>query len=158
MPIAPKCKFKLTKVNTKIYQTGTAGRSGDAAKQRSQVDAVIATQNANRARAGRSDGTNGKGMSQLSASPTMTASPHASGGRIMTRAVSAVSSIAGPVNPRPLPMQRWQPRFAGQSRLPRSKGRWGWSVGNRRAHYYRVVTPMPHTWEASQSHRRTRLL
>jgi hypothetical protein len=29
-------------------------------------------------------GWNGKGMSQLSASPAMTASPHASGGRIMT--------------------------------------------------------------------------
>jgi putative tryptophan/tyrosine transport system substrate-binding protein len=34
--------------------------------------------------AGRSTGRNGKGTSQLSASPAMTASPHASGGRIMT--------------------------------------------------------------------------
>src|SRR5262249_59227528 len=34
--------------------------------------------------AGRSAGRNGKGTSQLSASPAMTASPHASGGRIMT--------------------------------------------------------------------------
>src|SRR5215831_17428388 len=45
--------------------------------------------------AGTSTGRNGKGTSQLSASPAMTASPHASGGRIMTRAVSAVSSMAG---------------------------------------------------------------
>jgi hypothetical protein len=34
--------------------------------------------------AGRSVGRNGKGTSQLSASPAMTASPHASGGRMMT--------------------------------------------------------------------------
>src|SRR5262249_12293491 len=34
--------------------------------------------------AGRSTGRNGKGTSQLSASPTMTANPHPSGGRIMT--------------------------------------------------------------------------
>jgi len=34
--------------------------------------------------AGRTAGRNGKGMSQLSASPAMTASPHASGGRMMT--------------------------------------------------------------------------
>jgi hypothetical protein len=34
--------------------------------------------------AGRSAGKNGKGTSQSSASPAMTASPHASGGRIMT--------------------------------------------------------------------------
>src|SRR5215470_9664452 len=45
--------------------------------------------------AGRSTGRNGKGTSQLSASPAITASPNASGGRIMTRAVSAVSSMAG---------------------------------------------------------------
>src|SRR6266567_3011856 len=45
--------------------------------------------------AGRSAGRNGKGTSQLSASPAMTASPHASGGRIMTRAASALSSMAG---------------------------------------------------------------
>src|SRR5215470_12558977 len=45
--------------------------------------------------AGRSAGRNGKDTSQLSASPAITASPHASGGRIMTRAVSAVSSMAG---------------------------------------------------------------
>ena len=34
--------------------------------------------------AGKSAGRNRKGTSQLSASPAMTASPHASGGRIMT--------------------------------------------------------------------------
>ena len=34
--------------------------------------------------AGRSAGKNGKGTSQFSASPAMTASPHASGGRMMT--------------------------------------------------------------------------
>src|SRR6267154_3685546 len=43
-------------------------------------------------------GKNGKGMSQLSASPASTASAHAIGGRTMTFAVSAVSAIAGPVN------------------------------------------------------------
>ena len=40
---------------------------------------------------------NGKGMSQLSASPASTASAHAIGGRTMTFAVSAVSAMAGPV-------------------------------------------------------------
>jgi len=45
--------------------------------------------------AGRSAGKSGKGASQLSASPAMTASPHASGGRIMTCAASALSSMAG---------------------------------------------------------------
>src|SRR5215510_13703563 len=44
--------------------------------------------------AGRSTGSNGKGASQLSVSPAVTASPHASGGRTMTCAVFAVSSIA----------------------------------------------------------------
>jgi len=34
--------------------------------------------------AGRAAGRNGKGMSQSSASPAMTASPYASGGRMMT--------------------------------------------------------------------------
>src|SRR5262249_12610886 len=46
--------------------------------------------------AGRSAGRNGKATSQLSASPAMTASPHAIGGRITTLAVSAVSSMARP--------------------------------------------------------------
>src|SRR5215467_2359447 len=46
--------------------------------------------------AGRSAGRNGKGTSQLSASPAMTTSPHASGGRITTWAVSAVSSMGEP--------------------------------------------------------------
>src|SRR5215216_595229 len=41
-------------------------------------------------------GKNGKGMSQLSASPASTASAHAIGGRTMTSAVSAVSAMAGP--------------------------------------------------------------
>src|SRR5215471_16774647 len=45
--------------------------------------------------AGRSAARNGKGTSQLSASPAMMASPHASGGRIITFAVSVVSAIAG---------------------------------------------------------------
>src|SRR5215469_14035584 len=44
--------------------------------------------------AGRSGGRNGKGTSQLSASPATTASPNASGGRIMTSGVSAVLSMA----------------------------------------------------------------
>ena len=48
--------------------------------------------------AGDAAGTNGKGMSQLSASPASTASAHAIGGRTMTFAVSAVSAMAGPVN------------------------------------------------------------
>src|SRR5215831_7454820 len=43
-------------------------------------------------------GKNGKGMSQLSASPPSTASAHAIGGRTMTFAVSAVSAMAGTVN------------------------------------------------------------
>src|SRR6516225_8158258 len=45
--------------------------------------------------AGRSTGRNGKGTSQLSASPAITARPHASGGRVMTGAVSALLSMAG---------------------------------------------------------------
>src|SRR3981081_393346 len=45
--------------------------------------------------AGRSADRNGNGTSQLSARAAMTASPHASGGRIRTRAVSGVSSMAG---------------------------------------------------------------
>src|SRR6266851_4532879 len=48
--------------------------------------------------AGTSAGRNGKGISQSSASPAMTASAQASGGRTMTFAVSAVSAMAGPVN------------------------------------------------------------
>src|SRR5215831_15572746 len=44
--------------------------------------------------AGKSAGRNGKRASQLSASPAMTASAHASGGRITTWAVSAVLSMA----------------------------------------------------------------
>src|SRR5436189_5938418 len=44
-------------------------------------------------------GMNGKGMSQLSASPASTASTHAIGGRTTTFAVSAVSAMAGPVKP-----------------------------------------------------------
>src|SRR5262245_29450421 len=47
--------------------------------------------------AGSPAGRKGKGRSQLSASPAMTAIPHASGGRIMTCAVSVVSSMAGPI-------------------------------------------------------------
>src|SRR5215475_1364993 len=43
-------------------------------------------------------GKNGKGISQLSASPASTAIAHAIGGRTMTFAVSAVSAMAGPVN------------------------------------------------------------
>src|SRR5215471_12301929 len=45
--------------------------------------------------AGRLAGRNANGTSQLSASPAMTARPHASGGRTMTLAVSAVLSMAG---------------------------------------------------------------
>jgi len=45
--------------------------------------------------AGTTAGTNGKGMSQLSASAATTATAHAIGGRIMTFAVSVVSAIAG---------------------------------------------------------------
>src|SRR5262249_1951503 len=44
--------------------------------------------------AGRSTGSNGKGASQLSVSPAVTASPHASGGRMRTWAGSAESSMA----------------------------------------------------------------
>src|SRR5215475_15153638 len=47
---------------------------------------------------GTAGGKNGKGMSQLSASPASTAIAHAIGGRTMTFAVSAVSAMAGPVN------------------------------------------------------------
>src|SRR5215468_6471539 len=47
---------------------------------------------------GTAAGKNGKGMSQLSASPPSTASAHAIGGRTMTFAVSAVSAMAGTVN------------------------------------------------------------
>ncbi len=47
---------------------------------------------------GTAAGKNGKGMSQLSASPASTASAHAIGGRTMTFAVSAVLAMAGPVN------------------------------------------------------------
>src|SRR5215831_9180563 len=47
-------------------------------------------------RAGRPAGMNRKGASQSSASPAMTADPHASGGRTTTRAVSAVASMAAP--------------------------------------------------------------
>src|SRR5262245_41394126 len=45
--------------------------------------------------AGTAAGTNGKGRSQLSASPATSATAHAIGGRIMTFAVSVVSAIAG---------------------------------------------------------------
>src|SRR6516165_3301389 len=47
--------------------------------------------------AGTVAGTNGKGMSQLSASPASTATAHAIGGRIMTFAVSVVSTMAGTI-------------------------------------------------------------
>src|SRR3981189_3467545 len=50
--------------------------------------------------AGRSAGSNGKGASQSRASPAMTASAQASGGRMMTCAVAAVSFMAEPVSPR----------------------------------------------------------
>src|SRR5689334_24586046 len=46
-------------------------------------------------RAGTFAGRNGKGRSQSSASPAITARPHASGGRTMTPEVSAASSMAG---------------------------------------------------------------
>src|SRR5262245_42063194 len=52
-------------------------------------------------RAGVADGRNGKGISQLSASPAMSASAHAIGGRTMTRAVSVVSLTAGLLNNAP---------------------------------------------------------
>src|SRR5262245_11223151 len=44
--------------------------------------------------AGTAAAMNGKGASQLSASPASTASAHAIGGRTMTLAVSAVSAMA----------------------------------------------------------------
>src|SRR6516225_9131860 len=44
--------------------------------------------------AGAAAGTNGKGMSQLSARPASTATAHANGGRKMTFAVSVVSAMA----------------------------------------------------------------
>src|ERR671934_633672 len=53
---------------------------------------------------GTAAGTNGKGMSQLSASPASTATAHAIGGRKMTFAVSVVSAMAGLLNLSPLPM------------------------------------------------------
>src|SRR5215831_17507853 len=43
--------------------------------------------------AGTVDGTNGKGISQLSASPASTATAHAIGGRITTFAVSVASAM-----------------------------------------------------------------
>src|SRR2546430_16905273 len=45
-------------------------------------------------------GKNGKGISQLSASPATTASAHAIGGRTKTAAVSARPSQGGPNKPR----------------------------------------------------------
>src|SRR5262249_14749642 len=50
--------------------------------------------------AGAVAGTNGKGSSQLSASPASTATAHAIGGRILTFAVSVVSAMAGLGAPR----------------------------------------------------------
>src|SRR6476661_10066311 len=47
-------------------------------------------------RAGTAAGRSGKGMSQSSAKPAMTASAHASGGRMTTSAVAAVALMAGP--------------------------------------------------------------
>src|SRR5215510_4889734 len=55
--------------------------------------------------AGTAAGTNGKGTSQLSASPASTATTHASGGRIMTLAVSVVSAMAE--RPNLTPLSRW---------------------------------------------------
>src|SRR3954471_13037541 len=49
--------------------------------------------------AGTAAGTNGKGISQSSAKAAMTASAHASGGRMTTCAVAAVSLMAGPPGP-----------------------------------------------------------
>src|SRR5215471_12357662 len=43
--------------------------------------------------AGTAAGTNGRGRSQLSASPASTATVHAIGGRILTFAVSVVASV-----------------------------------------------------------------
>src|SRR5215470_9870866 len=54
--------------------------------------------------AGTAAETNGKGMSQLSASPASTATAHAIGGRIVTFAVSVVSAMAGLLNRDPF---RW---------------------------------------------------
>src|SRR5215468_1814728 len=54
--------------------------------------------------AGTAAGTNGKGMSQLSASPANTATAHAIGGRKITFAVSVVSAMAGLLNLAPLSM------------------------------------------------------
>jgi hypothetical protein len=48
-----------------------------------------------------SAGTNGKGMSQLSASPASTAPAHAIGGRDNDIAVSVVSAMAGPATRSP---------------------------------------------------------
>src|SRR5258705_10350614 len=42
-------------------------------------------------------GKNGKGISQLRASPASTASAHAIGGRTMTPAVTAAAPMGGPV-------------------------------------------------------------
>src|SRR5215467_8581954 len=56
-------------------------------------------------RAGTAAGTNGKGRSQLSASPPSTATAHAIGGRTMTFAVSVVSVMAGLLNLAPLSMR-----------------------------------------------------
>src|SRR5215831_1741779 len=53
---------------------------------------------------GTAAGKNGKGMSQLSASPASTASAHAIGGRTMTFAVSAVSAHGGTGEPALLSM------------------------------------------------------
>src|SRR6516165_4972323 len=47
--------------------------------------------------AGTVAGKNGEGRSQLSASPPSTATAHAIGGRIMTFAVSVVSTMAGTI-------------------------------------------------------------
>src|SRR5215472_12623373 len=47
--------------------------------------------------AGAVAGMSGKGMSQWSANPVSTASAHAIGGRTMTLAVSAVSTMPGPL-------------------------------------------------------------
>src|SRR5215813_13560252 len=80
------------------------------------VTAAIAQANSASARAntiapshpaGTADGTNGKGMSQLSASPASTAIAHAIGGRKITFAVSVVSAMAGPLNL--APPSRWGP-------------------------------------------------
>src|SRR5215813_8910676 len=78
------------------------------------VTAAIAQTNSASARAntiapshavGTAAGTNGKGMSQLSASPANTATAHAIGGRKITFAVSVVSAMAGLLNLAPLSMR-----------------------------------------------------